>query len=95
MAVQTRKERIDIRVTKTEKEIIEKAAAKSSLSVSSYLISLAMKQARIDLADIDTNIYLTREQAIRFYELINNPPELTEYQKKLLDEIDFDKKLDL
>lgn len=94
MAVQTRKERIDIRVTKKEKETLEKAAATASLSVSSYMISTAMKQARIDLAE-NTVIHLTREEAIRFYELINNPSELTEYQKKLLDEIDFDKKLDL
>ena len=94
MAVQTRKERIDIRVTKEEKQLIEKAAAESRLSISSYLISLAVKQAKIDLVKNKT-IYLSDEEMLRFYEIINHPSELTEYQKKLLDEIDFDEKLDL
>lgn len=99
MAVQTRKERIDIRVTKLEKETIEKAAAAVSLSVSSYLISLAMKQAKKDLsqdlAKEDNNIYLTREEAIRFFELLNNPPVPNDNLKKLLSGVDIDKNIKL
>ena len=92
MAVETRKERIDIRVTKMDKDLIEKAAASSHLSLSSYVISVVLKQARLDIIENET-IKLNEEESIRFMQIMNNPPEPNEKLKDLLNGIDFNKGL--
>lgn len=61
-----KEERIELRVNREQKSIIEKAANINGLSVSSYLLSQALQSARIDienleiikLTDKDRNLFL-------------------------------------
>ena len=62
MAVTTRKERIDIRISLKDKETIERAAEYNNLSISSYIISVVLKQAKIDLRDNEVIILNNNER---------------------------------
>ena len=72
MAVQTRKERIDIRVSSKDKELIEKAAGYNNLSVASYIISIVVKQAKLDLRNNET-IILNNHDRDAFLKALEEP----------------------
>ena len=49
MAIAIKKKRIEFRVPDEAKKTIEDAAKLSNISVSSYILSVVLKQARLDL----------------------------------------------
>lgn len=88
-----KKERIDIRVSKEDKEIIEKAASLSSLSLSSYVISIVLKQARYDITG-NKKIILSKNEGQKFIEIMDESPEANIRLKELLKDIDFNKEIE-
>jgi len=86
-------ERIDIRVSKEDKEIIEKAASLSSLSLSSYVISTVLKQARYDITG-NKEIILSKKEGQKFIEIMDESPEANTRLKELLKDIDFNKEIE-
>ena len=49
MAIQTKNSRIDIRLDPKDKEILEHAASLKRISLSSYILSSAIENAKIDI----------------------------------------------
>lgn len=49
MAIAIKQERLDLRIAKEDKALLDKAATSQNLSLSSYIISICLKQAQIDL----------------------------------------------
>ena len=82
MSVTTKNNRIDIRLSDADKEIIEKAASFSRQSVSSYIISVVIKQAQQDLIDNETLILLNQDRDF-VLNLLDNPSEPNEHLKSL------------
>lgn len=56
MSITAKTERIDLRISSEAKELIEAAAQLVNLSLSSYIISVCIKQARLDLKEQETLI---------------------------------------
>ena len=82
MSVTTKNNRIDIRLSDADKEIIEKAASFSRQSVSSYIISVVIKQAQQDLIDNET-LVLSNQDRDFVLNLLDNPSEPNEHLKSL------------
>lgn len=82
MSVTTKTNRIDIRLSDQDKEMIEKAAAYSRQSVSSYIISVVIKQAQLDLKENDIS-YLSNEDRDLILNLLDNPQEPNKHLKDL------------
>ena len=82
MSITTKSNRIDIRLSDEDKQIIEKAASCSRQSVSSYIISVVIKQAQQDLIDNET-IYLSNEDRDFVLSLLENPGDPNENLKNL------------
>ena len=87
MAIATKTNRIDIRLTDSDKSLIEKAASLSKQSVSSYIISVVTAQAQIDIEKND-KVTLSRKDWNLIAKLLNNPGEPNEELKRLLSKID-------
>lgn len=51
MAVITKSNRVDIRIDSKDKEILERAAEINHLSLSSYILSVCLKQAECDIRE--------------------------------------------
>lgn len=51
MAVITKSNRVDIRIDSKDKEILERAAEINHLSLSSYILSVCLKQAEYDIRE--------------------------------------------
>ena len=83
MSVITKNNRIDIRLSDSDKQIIEKAASCSRQSISSYIISVVVKQAQLDLIENET-LYLTNKDMDFIINLLDNPSEPNEHLKELL-----------
>ena len=77
MAVTTKTNRIDIRLTNSDKLLIEKAADFNRQSVSSYIISVIVKQAQLDIAENETMV-LPKKDWDFIMELLENPGEPNE-----------------
>lgn len=82
MAVSLKKERIDFRISPDQKSILEKAAQIRHVSLSAYVISSSINQARIDLEEIETLILSARDRDSILASL-DNPPEPNEALKGL------------
>lgn len=82
MAVTTRKERIDIRISLEDKKTLEKAAEYNNLSLSSYIISVVLKQAKIDLMDNEIIILNNNERDL-FIKALNECNEPNQALKDL------------
>ena len=82
MSVTTKTNRIDIRLSDQDKEMIEKAAAYSRQSVSSYIISVVIKQSQLDLKENDI-LYLSNEDRDFILNLLDNPQEPNKHLKDL------------
>ena len=67
-------ERIDIRLSLKEKELIEKAATMNNRSLSSYILSVVLKEAKNDLRNFDLDLLDDDEMAI-FMDALANPPK--------------------
>lgn len=81
MAVTTKSERIDIRIRSRDKQLIELAAQNNGLSLSSYIVSVVLKQAKLDLKNIN-HIILSNEERDAIINAINTDVEPS---KELLD----------
>jgi len=65
---------INIRINKEDKKALEAAAKANSLSLTAYIVSTCMKQAKIDLSK-DEVLYLDKEQSDFVMKLLDNPPK--------------------
>ena len=70
-------ERIDIRLSPEEKELIVKAANMNNRSLSSYILSIALKEAKNDLRNFGLDLLNDEEMAV-FMDALSNPPEPNE-----------------
>ena len=82
MAVLTKNNRIDIRLSDEDKRLIEKAASCSRQSISSYIISVIIKQAELDLKEYET-LVLSNQDRDFILNLLDNPGEPNEALKSL------------
>lgn len=90
MAVALKESRIEFRVSKETKSILEDAARLANISLSSYIVSVSLKQARLDLAKNDT-IVLNDKERDRFIKMMLNPPKPNAKLKKLMNDIQINK----
>ncbi len=67
-------ERIDIRLSSEEKVLLEKAAAATNRTLSSYILSNIIKLAKEDLAKFGIEVFDNEEMAT-FIDLLANPPK--------------------
>ncbi len=67
-------DRIDLRVTREQKEVLARAAAISGVSMSSFLVSNALSEAKKIVSKNDTISLSTRDRDL-FYSLLKNPPK--------------------
>lgn len=69
MAVAIKQERIDLRVAKEDKALLDKAATAQNLSLSSYIMSICLKQAQIDLVKQESIKLSNQDWNILMHEL--------------------------
>lgn len=77
--------RIDVRVTTEQKEILEKAASWSGLSLSSFVLSNSLEAAQEKIAFHDKLVLSDRDWDL-FVSLMENPPEPCEALKSAMRE---------
>jgi uncharacterized protein (DUF1778 family) len=65
----TKDDRVDVRLQSHQKELLRDAAATAGLTISAFLLSVGLREARKI-----TTIKLNREEATTFAELLENPP---------------------
>lgn len=82
MAIALKNDRLDFRVSPDQKSILERAAEIKHISVSSYVISSALRQAQIDLTENETLILSNRDRD-SIMAALENPPEPNEALKEL------------
>ncbi len=80
-----RTERINLRATPYEAEIIRSGAASCGKKISQYILESVCKQAEQDLAD-QRHFYVTEEQMKAFLEALDQPPQPKLRMKRLLEE---------
>lgn len=67
-------DRIDLRVTRDQKEVLARAALLSGLSMSSFLVTKGLNEAK-KIVSKDESIVLTNRDRDLFYSLLKNPPK--------------------
>lgn len=82
MAAIAKNNRINIRVSDDDKEMLELAARYSKQSLSSYIVDIVLKQAELDIRKNET-ITLNNEQRDLFLKILDNPPPPNEALKSL------------
>jgi len=82
MAIPIKNNRIDIRVDDSNKETLERAAQLKNLSLTSYIISVCIRQAKLDIQENET-LLLSQTDRDLIYELLENTPEPNEALKGL------------
>ena len=82
MAAIAKNNRINIRVSDDDKEILELAARYSKQSLSSYIVDIVLKQAELDIKKNET-ITLNNEQRDLFLKILDNPPPPNEALRSL------------
>jgi uncharacterized protein (DUF1778 family) len=70
----TKIDRIDLRVSSDQKELLEKAASLKGLSLSAYLLSHGLEAAKIELEAHQKLVLSDRDRDL-FLSLIVNPPK--------------------
>lgn len=75
-------ERIDLRTNDEEKKLLERAAELKHLSLSSYIITISLKQAKIDLEEEEI-LLLSNQDRNCILAALENPPEPNEALKRL------------
>ena len=70
-------DRIDLRVTRDQKEVLARAAVLSGLSMSSFLVAKALNEAKKIVSKNEKNesIVLSNRDRDLFYSLLKNPPK--------------------
>ena len=74
MAIESKTSRIDIRVVPVDKRMLEQAASIKRVSVSQYILSVALEAAKMDIRSEET-ITLSDESRDAVLRLLDNPPE--------------------
>ena len=74
MAVAIKEKRIEFRVPDEAKKTIEDAAKLSNISVSSYILSVVLKQAKLDLEQNEV-ITLNNKERDSLMRALENPPK--------------------
>ena len=82
MSKQRKDARIDLRVTKEQKEFLEQVSEEQKTTLSNYIMSIVMNQAELD-NKVNKEVLLNNEQWDYVEKLINNPPEPTQELKDL------------
>ena len=82
MASIVKNNRIHIRVSDEDKELIELAAQYNKQSLSAYIFDIVMKQAELDVKKNET-IVLNNKQRDLVLSLLENPPKANEALKDL------------
>lgn len=82
MAVAIKEKRIEFRVPDEAKKTIEDAARLSNISLSSYILTVVLKQAKIDLEQNEV-ITLNNKERDSLMEALANPPKPNEALKSL------------
>ena len=73
MAAITKNNRINIRLSDNDKNILELAAELNKQSLSAYIYDIAMKQAELDIKK-NERIVLADQQRDLLLKLLDNPP---------------------
>ena len=71
-----RAERIELRATKEEKQLLTKAAAHERLDVTAFVMRAALPAAR-EIVDRADRIVLSERDTLRVLNLLENPPNAT------------------
>ena len=82
MAVLTKNNRIDIRLSDEDKRLIEKAASCFSQSISSYILSVVIRQAKLDLKEYGV-ITLSKQDSDFILDKLDEPGEPNNNLKKI------------
>ena len=82
MAIAIKEKRIEFRVSDDAKKIIEQAAALSNISVSSYILSVVLKQAKLDLEQNEL-ITLNNRERDSLMRALECPPKPNEALRSL------------
>ena len=85
LANTTRSERINLRLSLVAKRRIEQAASVEGKAVSAFIVSSALENAERTVRRQET-MALDREDAIRFFDALANPPALNEKLRAALKE---------
>ena len=83
MSVSDKNDRIILRVDADHIKVLETAAELNHLSLSEYIISVCLKQAKIDIQKNET-LLLSQSDRIFVNELLANPPEPADALRELL-----------
>jgi uncharacterized protein (DUF1778 family) len=81
----SKNERINLRIDRHTKELIEQAAAIDHRSLTSFIIACAKDHAE-QLIERETTIRLNKRDWDRFMQVLDNPPKPNAALKKLLRE---------
>lgn len=82
MSIEAKTARIDLRVTKSEKALLEQVCEEQKVSLSNYIMSIVLKQAALDM-EANKKVDLNKKQWDFVMDLLDNPPEPTESLKDL------------
>jgi uncharacterized protein (DUF1778 family) len=74
MAKTDKMDRIDLRVTRDQKEVLARAAVLSGLSMSSFLVAKGLNEAK-KIVSKNESVVLTNRDRDLFYSLLKNPPK--------------------
>lgn len=74
MSASSKTNRIDLRVSREQKEILETAASIKGVSLSAYLLANCLQIAKADLAQHQKLVLSERDRDL-FLSLIANPPK--------------------
>jgi uncharacterized protein (DUF1778 family) len=75
--------RIDLRITRKQKELLARAAALSGVSMSSFLVNNALDQAKRIVSESEAIVLSDRDRDL-FYSLLKNPPKPNKNLVKLM-----------
>ena len=76
-------DRIDLRVTKEQKEVLARAAVLSGVSMSSFLVANALAEAKKLVAKSEVIVLSNRDRDL-FYSILKKPPKPDKNLSKLL-----------
>jgi uncharacterized protein (DUF1778 family) len=76
-------DRIDLRVTRDQKEVLSRAAALSGLSMSSFLVAKALNEAK-KIVSKSESIVLSNRDRDMFYSLLKNPSKANKNLVRLM-----------
>lgn len=82
MAIAIKQERIDLRASKEDKALLDRAATSQNLSLSSYIMSICLKQAQIDLVKQES-IKLSNQDWNLLMRELDNPSKPNPALRKL------------